>query len=258
MTETALESTAVTKAGYAALVRRVRETVEALVPADAVVSVVSKGDGELIRFEGRKGCHFPQNESGVWAGYHPADGADAVSMLHDAMRRGSTFFVVPATSYWWFEHYPAFREHLEGAHELIVDDAETCALYRLRAARPSRRRGAEAAAHGSPVEAKLAALVQALLPDGALLAVLDDTNAPPRALGRRTIQVSPAAADAAGAAAALEETLASGADYLVVPAWSLPLLDSAAEARLRERARRVTAQRHVGHIYELGGSSSDG
>lgn len=111
----------------------VRRSVPAEVPADSVVAVVSRGDPELVAFEGVTGWHFPQADDGRYAGFHPADSGDALRHLHDAVARGATHLLVPATSGWWLEYYDGLAAHLEEHHELVVRSA-THTLYRLRAA----------------------------------------------------------------------------------------------------------------------------
>ena len=59
-------------AAYRDLVRDIRDVVGRVVPAGGNVMVVSKGDNNLLQFEGRTGFHFPETGTGVYAGYHPA------------------------------------------------------------------------------------------------------------------------------------------------------------------------------------------
>src|SRR5947209_8713676 len=66
---------------YRQLIARVREAVEASVPAGAAVAVVSKGDEELLRLGGRPAEHLPQTPQGIYAGHHPANSAEAITQL---------------------------------------------------------------------------------------------------------------------------------------------------------------------------------
>ena len=52
--------------------QRVHKAIMEVIPAGANVLVVSKGDEELIRLNEVCSFHFPQNESGEYAGYYPA------------------------------------------------------------------------------------------------------------------------------------------------------------------------------------------
>ncbi|MGN1286124.1 MAG: hypothetical protein ACI4XG_06020, partial [Bradyrhizobium sp.] len=66
---------------YQQLIQRIREAVRNTLPAQARVLVVSKGDEELLKLGDRKAEHFPQVESGAYAGHHPADSAEAIAHL---------------------------------------------------------------------------------------------------------------------------------------------------------------------------------
>lgn len=119
--------------GYGNLVERVRGEVEEHVPVDARVLVVSRGDRELIRFRDRRGDHFPQDGDGRYAGYHPADSAEAIAALESLREKGAQFFVVPPPSAWWLEHYDGFARHLERYPLLTAKD---CEIYDLSGSVP--------------------------------------------------------------------------------------------------------------------------
>ena len=57
---------------YESLRERIRDTVRTQLPQGASVAVISKGDEELLRFEGRRGWHYPQAENGRYANVYPA------------------------------------------------------------------------------------------------------------------------------------------------------------------------------------------
>jgi len=126
----------------------VRELVAEALPPGATVLVVSRGDDELLAFEGRVGWHFPQAEDGVYAGHHPHDAEAAIHHLEELRARGATHLVIPATSAWWLDHYADFRRHLDERCTALVADPETCVAYDLRRApaRRSRRRRPKVAA----------------------------------------------------------------------------------------------------------------
>src|SRR6185503_1231739 len=71
--------------GYRGLVRDIQHIVSRVVPPDGVVMVVSKGDGSLLQLGGRTGCHFPETDAGVYAGYHPPDSTAAIGALDAAI-----------------------------------------------------------------------------------------------------------------------------------------------------------------------------
>ncbi|HKG39130.1 MAG TPA: glycosyltransferase [Conexibacter sp.] len=124
----------------------VREFVAEAVPAGATVLVVSRGDEELVTFDGRVGWHFPQAEDGVYAGHHPHDGDVAIHHLDELRARGATHLVIPATSAWWLEHYEDFRRHLDERCVLVESaDPGVCVAWDLtRAPAPVARRPAVA------------------------------------------------------------------------------------------------------------------
>src|SRR5215207_944051 len=117
---------------YERLAERVRARVAEQVPPRAHVAVVSKGDERLLRIDGRRACHFPQIEDGTYAGHYPADAAAAVKQLQELLDRGVTHLVFPSTSLWWLTHYDALSEYLDGRHERVWEEPDTCVVYRLR------------------------------------------------------------------------------------------------------------------------------
>ena len=118
-------------AAYRDLVRDIRAVVGRVVPAGGDVMVVSKGDNNLLQFEGRTGCHFPETGTGVYAGYHPGDSAAAIASLEAAIARGHQFLLFPGTSLWWLEHYVGFRAHLDARYSRLWSDRQ-CVLYDVR------------------------------------------------------------------------------------------------------------------------------
>lgn len=114
--------------GYRYLTERVRKAVEEHVPPGAAVLVVSRGDRELVRFRDRRGDHFPQDGDGGYAGYHPADSAEAIATLERLRSEGAEFLVVPPPSAWWLDHYAGFALHLDRYPLLSTAD---CEIYDL-------------------------------------------------------------------------------------------------------------------------------
>jgi hypothetical protein len=114
---------------YQRLVQRIRQVVEETVPARERLIVVSKGDEDLVRLNGRRAWHFPQAKDGVYAGYYPGSSADAITHLEALRERGASYFLLPGTALWWLETYPEFRDHLESQYNLVFDEGETCLIW---------------------------------------------------------------------------------------------------------------------------------
>src|SRR5439155_18923763 len=97
---------------------------------DATVLVVSKGDNELLKLDGRQSWHFPRGEHGAYAGHYPADSASAIAHLESLIAQGGQFLLFPNTAFWWLEYYDAFREYLDRCHSRIAADAR-CVIFKL-------------------------------------------------------------------------------------------------------------------------------
>jgi glycosyltransferase involved in cell wall biosynthesis len=119
-----------TEAPEVAVADDVRRAVAEVVPTEAGVLVVSKGDPELVHLPGRRAHHFPRALDGRWAGYHPRDSRAAIEHL-ESLSDEAGFLVIPAPSRWWLDHYEAFAGHLRAVHETIWND-DSCVIYRLR------------------------------------------------------------------------------------------------------------------------------
>lgn len=115
---------------YGELVGRIRGIIRDRLPADAAVLVVSRGDDEILRLFGRRSGHFPQAPTGVYAGHHPADSATAVAHLEKLAAAGWDYLLVPATAFWWFEHYAPFAAHLRRSTAVVHEDAD-CVVFAL-------------------------------------------------------------------------------------------------------------------------------
>lgn len=116
---------------YTQLVQRVRERVRERLPREARVLVISRGDDDLLQLFGRQAGHFPQEEQGVYAGHHPPDAAAAIDHLVALESAGWDHLLIPATAFWWLEHYVGFRAHLARSYAVAHRD-DDCAIYALR------------------------------------------------------------------------------------------------------------------------------
>ncbi len=122
---------------YWQLVGRIQEKAKAILPPEATVIVVSKGDPDLLQIGVRRAWHFPQNEKGIYAGYYPRDGLAAISHLESLRREGGNFLLFPATAFWWLNYYTELSHHLEAHYcEVLRDDS--CVIFDLRETRVAR------------------------------------------------------------------------------------------------------------------------
>jgi hypothetical protein len=115
---------------YEKLVGRVQAAVRSHLPAQATVLVASKGDEALRELDGRRAWHFPRSEDGGYAGYHPTSSEEAIAQLEMLRAQGADYLLLPATSFWWLEHFPELRQHLDGRYGRVLDD-EDCVIFGL-------------------------------------------------------------------------------------------------------------------------------
>jgi GT2 family glycosyltransferase/SAM-dependent methyltransferase len=127
------------KQAYAQLKRRIAEAVDRHVPRKSTVVVVSKGDEDLLRLNGRPAWHFPQTEAGVYAGHYPADSSAAIDHIETLRAKGAQFLVFPSTSAWWLDHYSEFADHLIRHYRRIFERDDVGVVFDLRRARPLPR-----------------------------------------------------------------------------------------------------------------------
>jgi hypothetical protein len=102
---------------------RLAHLIERELPRTASVAVASKGDDALVGNLNRRARHFPADESGAWAGFHPADSDEAIALLERERLAGVDHFALPETGDWWLEHYHGLADHL-ASHGRLVAHAE--------------------------------------------------------------------------------------------------------------------------------------
>jgi len=118
---------------YAELVQRIHATALAVLPPDARVLVVSRGDDGLLP-PGLVAGHFPQAPRGGYAGFYPADSDAAVAHLEQCRAEGAEFLLLPSTAFWWLDYYGGFLQHLMGRGRVLHHDGH-CVIFDLRLAR---------------------------------------------------------------------------------------------------------------------------
>ena len=242
---------------YQLIVGRVRQAVEAVVPAGSTVLVASKGDPALLIFDQRTGWHFPRATDGQYAGFHPADSDDAIARLDFQRGLGARYLVIPVTSGWWLEHYPALFAHVRAHGRALLEDGSTAWIFEL-APRPAVVSSPKTDVAGPrPATKQLVDLLQAMLPERATVAFVTSeesdvmANSPLPAFAFRYIDDP--FVDAETAINDLRDIADGGADFLVIPASSREWL--AAQGRLAAHISDyyalVTDQRNVCQIYDL-------
>lgn len=116
---------------YRGQIQHLRNLICHLTPPGARVAVVSRGDERLIDLPERRGEHLPQDDTGSFAGFHPADGAAAVEILEALRSRGTEYLAIPASSRWWLDHYPELADHLHRVGTPLVPDESEALVYAL-------------------------------------------------------------------------------------------------------------------------------
>jgi hypothetical protein len=253
---------------YRQMIGRLRDLVHRWVPQGAVVAVVSKGDPDLLCFDGRRGCHFLHDSSGAYAGYHPRDSAAAIEQLEALRAQGVEFLVVPSTSNWWFQHYADFGDHLRG-YETIADEADTgiiVALQEIVAAGDAPPACEWVQDHDlvrhEVLSAQIADLMHHLAPGDEPVSVLQpDGSIPFQIEHRPTLLLTPPRDSPDirppgwihGLEAQLTGHWCEGAAFLIVPRTAFEWWEQHPSFRLQveRRFRRITRQAHVGLIFEL-------
>ena len=118
------------------LAERIREAVNTLLPEGAIVAVVTRGDVDLIEFDGRTGWHFPQTADGTYAGFHPASSREAIAHLAEVRAKGAQYLLFPEPSMWWLSHYPKLARYLERRFTVVDIPSSDCRLFALGVRRP--------------------------------------------------------------------------------------------------------------------------
>jgi hypothetical protein len=168
---------------YEELCQRVGRAVAEATPPQSAVAVISKGDPKLIRLDGRSGLHFPGDAEGRYVGFHPRTSEEAIALLDTARAAGAEFLCIPATAFWWLEHYQGFADWLGGHCRSVGGDADACVVYELL------RSPAQAASQPG-ADGQVRALLDSLLPEEALLFTLGFPGEGLAAAGRTVTALS--------------------------------------------------------------------
>jgi hypothetical protein len=238
---------------YDELCRRVGAVVRDATPPDAVVAVVSKGDDRLIEIEGRTGLHFPRDAEGRYAGFHPRTSEDAIAHVEALHGAGAQFLCLPATAFWWLEHYAGLAAWLDSHCRVAAREPGACVVYDL-----SRSPGEAdvALAPEAVVAARARSMLDALLPAGALLFVagisVDGLAAP----GWTVTSLGSGRAIALGRLAAVDGD--RPAFVLVARGTAAPPLDEAFEDFLASRTDLVARREGLCDLLKLKAAQGQG
>lgn len=114
---------------YLSLIAQVAAAVGRTVPAGAALVVISRGDDAILP-AGYAVDHFPRAAGGGYAGFYPPDGEAAIAHLEACRAAGAEYLVVPATSFWWLDHYAGLAQQLLARARVLHHD-ESCLIFRL-------------------------------------------------------------------------------------------------------------------------------
>ena len=105
---------------------------EAVVPPDASVVVVSEGGGEYLRLGRDNVGHFPQGPKGFYIGNWLSDGQAVVKHLEELRHSNVHYLIFPGVAFWWLTYYAEFAAHLESHYPRVAYLKEKYAIYNLR------------------------------------------------------------------------------------------------------------------------------
>jgi hypothetical protein len=231
---------------YDELCQRLRAIVQEATPEGATVAVVSKGDPQLVELEDRIGWHFPLDAEGRYAGFHPKSAEDAVDHL-DALRgAGAQFLCLPATAFWWLNHYQGLAVWLNEHCQLVAHEFTTCLIYSLHPSPETKMLPREP--QGAAI-ARARVLLDSLLPEGALVFVVGPGTDGLSAPGREIEALGANQADGLRRLAAFQ---ADRPTFVLMPA-SLPdaRLDPGFESFISGRLDPIAHREHLCNLFRL-------
>lgn len=250
------------KLDYTQVVERTRACVAEAVPAGSTIAVINKGDAALLRHEHRTAQNYPQAADGSYAGYYPNDSTGAVAQLERTRETGVEFLVIPATAFWWLEHYEGLRRHLDTRYKLALRRDDACVIYDLR---EGHRAPAVSVAKQSArtLTARIRDYLAALLPAQAHVAIVSKGDPELVAMKRHKAVHFPQQedggwlgyhpVDSAACIAHLDDIIGAGVRWLVIPRPQVWYLDHYAgfTAHLDTHHRLVARQQQLCVVYAL-------
>jgi len=248
-----------------------KKAVTSVLPATAVVAVVSKGDDDLVDLDGRVAHHFPQSMDGRYAGYHPANSAEAIAQVEAARSKGTQYLLFPRSAYWWLDYYCGLKRYLIKHCRLLSSAPEVCRIYSFGKTIPSapavvpEARPYLSYPGNRTYHKKIKETVKRVLPADAVITVVSKGDNELLDLGGRSVY--PFTQNTNGRAAPendraairqLELRRAEGAEYLLLPNTAIWWLEYFPEFKrhLEKCCRLVVAEQHVCMIWDIRGKKA--
>jgi len=95
---------------------------------DALIVAANMGDPTIFYYARRKGWHFIERDA-IYAGT-PSDSQQAIADLEQLRGRGATHLVFTTNTFWWFESYPEFAQHL-AKRAMLIEAKPEFRIYKL-------------------------------------------------------------------------------------------------------------------------------
>lgn len=113
------------------LIRQIKSLLESLLPPDVPVIVVTSGEPDLLELGARPVWHFPQTETGAYAGYALVDSAAALLHLEELHAKRGRFLIVPNVISSWLERYPDFPDMVARRYRRVACQAHLGSVFDL-------------------------------------------------------------------------------------------------------------------------------
>ena len=81
--------------------------------------------------DGSKGQLYVSH-GGQYNGDRPKDSDEVIDHLEAIRTRGAQYLLLPATAFWWLDHYKEFRDYVEARYPVIIRDEDACIIFDLR------------------------------------------------------------------------------------------------------------------------------
>jgi hypothetical protein len=115
-------------AGGAAPFKRL---LEALLPRETRVAVLTSGDSRLLAVDGRMALHFPHGSGGRYHG--DLDASQALKQLAELRSKGVEYLVVPHVAPSWLDSHPDFLAKVQAKYGMLARRKRVCTVYALNA-----------------------------------------------------------------------------------------------------------------------------